>query len=86
LGFPRDPADDRLHATAHGQLEFERTRELLRRYLPSPPSRVLDIGGATGVHAGWLAEDGYRVHVVDLMPEHVAMAETPHRLAWVYAG
>ena len=66
--------DDRLRATAHGRLEFERTQELLRRHLPSPPARVLDVGGATGAHARWLAEDGYAVHVVDLVPEHVAVA------------
>jgi SAM-dependent methyltransferase len=66
--------DERLHATAHGRLEFERTRELLRRHLPAPPARVLDIGGATGAHARWLAEDGYEVRVVELVPEHVAVA------------
>jgi 2-polyprenyl-3-methyl-5-hydroxy-6-metoxy-1,4-benzoquinol methylase len=66
--------DDRLHATAHGRLEFERTRELLRRHLPRPPARILDVGGATGVHARWLAEDGYDVHVVDLVPQHVGVA------------
>jgi SAM-dependent methyltransferase len=66
--------DERLHATAHGRLEFERTQELLRRHLPAPPARVLDVGGATGAHARWLAEDGYEVHVVDLVPEHVAVA------------
>jgi SAM-dependent methyltransferase len=66
--------DDRLHATPHGRLELERTRELLRGHLPTPPARVLDVGGATGVHARWLAEDGYAVHVVDLVPEHVAVA------------
>jgi 2-polyprenyl-3-methyl-5-hydroxy-6-metoxy-1,4-benzoquinol methylase len=48
-----------------GQLELVRTREILRRYLPDRPLRVLDIGGATGVHAAWLAEYGHRVHVVD---------------------
>jgi SAM-dependent methyltransferase len=66
--------DDRLQATAHGRLEYQRTRELLRRHLPPPPARVLDVGGATGVHARWLAADGYAVHVVDLVPEHVAVA------------
>ena len=55
-----------------GQLELLRTQEVLRRHLPSPPARVLDIGGATGVHASWLAADGYRVHLVDLAPR-------PHR-------
>jgi SAM-dependent methyltransferase len=66
--------DDRLNATPHGRLEFVRTQELLRRHLPAAPARVLDVGGATGAHARWLAEDGHRVHVVDLVPEHVAVA------------
>jgi ubiquinone/menaquinone biosynthesis C-methylase UbiE len=66
--------DDRLHATAHGRLEFERTQELLRNHLPSPPAQVLDVGGGTGVHARWLAEDGFHVHVIDLVPEHVTVA------------
>ena len=54
-----------------GQLELLRTQEVLRRHLPAPPARILDVGGATGVHAGWLAEEGYLVHVVDLVPNHV---------------
>jgi SAM-dependent methyltransferase len=33
---------------------------------------VLDVGGGTGVHASWLAADGYRVHLIDLAPRHVA--------------
>jgi ubiquinone/menaquinone biosynthesis C-methylase UbiE len=56
-----------------GQLELVRTQEVLRRHLPHPPARLLDVGGATGVHAAWLAEDGYDVHVVDLAPRHVEM-------------
>lgn len=66
--------DDRLHGSAHGRLELLRTRELLREHLPPAPARVLDVGGATGVHARWLAADGYAVHVVDLVPEHIAVA------------
>jgi len=58
----------------NGRLEFLRTRDILARVLPSPPARVLDVGGATGVYAGPLAEDGYAVHVVDVMPEHVEVA------------
>ncbi len=54
-----------------GQLELVRTQEVLRRHLPPPPARLLDVGGATGVHAAWLAEDGYDVHVIDLVPHHV---------------
>jgi ubiquinone/menaquinone biosynthesis C-methylase UbiE len=47
------------------QLEFERTRELLERFLPPPPSRIVDIGGAAGAYAFWLAERGYQVDLVD---------------------
>jgi SAM-dependent methyltransferase len=54
-----------------GQLELLRTQEILRRHLPAPPARVLDVGGGTGVHASWLAADGYQVHVVDLTPHHI---------------
>ncbi len=54
-----------------GRLELVRTQEILRRHLPAPPAEILDVGGATGVHAEWLAADGYRVHIVDLTPRHV---------------
>jgi ubiquinone/menaquinone biosynthesis C-methylase UbiE len=60
--------------TGHGLLEFTRTQEILRRHLPHPPASVLDVGGASGVHAAWLAQDGYRVHVVDSMELHVEQA------------
>jgi len=66
--------EDRLHARPHGRLEFIRMQELLRRLLPPPPGRVLDVGGGTGVHASWLAEDGYSVHLIDPVPRHVAVA------------
>jgi 2-polyprenyl-3-methyl-5-hydroxy-6-metoxy-1,4-benzoquinol methylase len=61
---------------AHGfsQLELLRVQEVLRRHLPGPPARVLDVGGATGVHARWLAEDGYRVRIIDITPRHVDTA------------
>jgi ubiquinone/menaquinone biosynthesis C-methylase UbiE len=54
-----------------GRLELVRTREILRRHMPPPPALVLDVGGGTGVHASWMTEDGYRVHVVDLTPRHI---------------
>lgn len=66
--------DARLRARAHGVLERVRTQELLRRLLPPPPATVLDVGGGTGVHAEWLAMRGYRVGLVDLVEQHVAVA------------
>lgn len=71
--YRRDREDDRLRA-GHGRLEFLRTRDVLRRVLPTPPASVLDVGGGTGVHARWLVEDGYRVHLIDPVPLHVTRA------------
>lgn len=64
----------RLGADPQGRLELIRTRELLARLVPASPATVLDVGGATGVYAGWLASRGHRVHVVDPVPAHVAAA------------
>lgn len=59
-----------------GQIEFVRTQEILRRHLPPSPARVLDVGGATGIHARWLAEDGYQVTLIDLSPRHIEIARS----------
>ncbi|WP_037912017.1 class I SAM-dependent methyltransferase [Actinacidiphila yeochonensis] len=64
----------RLTSSADGRLELLRTRELLRRFLPEPPARVLDVGGGTGVHARWLVQDGYEVDLVDPVARHVEQA------------
>jgi ubiquinone/menaquinone biosynthesis C-methylase UbiE len=64
---------DRLHQGS-GQLERERSRELLGRFLPPPPAAVLDIGGGPGGHACWLAARGYQVHLIDITPLHVELA------------
>jgi ubiquinone/menaquinone biosynthesis C-methylase UbiE len=65
--------EDRI-STGYGQLELLRVREILSRYLPPPPGSILDVGGATGVHARWLAEIGYAVRIIDISPKHVARA------------
>jgi ubiquinone/menaquinone biosynthesis C-methylase UbiE len=64
----------RLSVKAHGVLERIRTQELLRRHLPEPPARVLDVGGGPGAHARWLAADGYQVHLVDPVERHLTEA------------
>lgn len=66
--------DTRLRRSPHGRLEFLRTQELIRRWLPAAGAQVLDVGGATGIHAAWLAVEGHRVHVVDPLPAHVLAA------------
>ncbi len=52
-------------SSTEGQLEYSRTQELLTRFLPPPPSVVLDIGGGAGIYSFWLASLGYSVHLVD---------------------
>jgi ubiquinone/menaquinone biosynthesis C-methylase UbiE len=56
------------------RIEFERTKELLERFLPPSPASVLDVGGGPGAYAAWLAERGCRVHLVDPVPLHVEQA------------
>jgi SAM-dependent methyltransferase len=74
-----DQGDERDRLTAGGEtLEFVRTKELLTRFLPPPPAAILDVGGATGVYASWLADAGYGVHLVDPILSHV---EEARRLA-----
>jgi SAM-dependent methyltransferase len=71
--YRRGGERDRL-AAGQGRLEFLRTWDVLTRVLPAAPATVIDVGGATGVYAGPLREAGYRVHVVDAVPEHAAAA------------
>lgn len=67
------PEESRLERGA-SRLEETRTRELIERHAPPPPATVLDIGGAAGVYAFWLAEAGYDVHLVDATPRLVEEA------------
>lgn len=53
------------------RLEFERTKDILARVLPAAPARIVDVGGAAGAYSLWLAERGYRVHLVDASPRLV---------------
>jgi ubiquinone/menaquinone biosynthesis C-methylase UbiE len=56
------------------QLEEARTRELIERHAPPAPATVLDVGGAAGAYAFWLAERGYSVHLLDAVPRLVEQA------------
>jgi ubiquinone/menaquinone biosynthesis C-methylase UbiE len=56
------------------QLEHARTQELILRHLPPAPARILDVGGAAGVYACWLASLGYEVHLIDPVSNHIEQA------------
>jgi len=79
-------------AQGPGRLERVRTQELLTRYLPPPPSVILDVGGGPGAYACWLAQRGYEVHLIDIVPWHVEQAreasqrEPAHPLASAAVG
>jgi len=60
---------------AAGQVERDRTRELVLRHAPPPPAVVMDVGGGPGAHAVWLVQRGYAVHLVDATPLHVEQAQ-----------
>lgn len=72
--YSGDDEDDRIQGShASGVVEFIRVQQLLRARL-HPASRILDVGGATGVHSRWLAADGHHVTLLDPVPSQVARA------------
>jgi ubiquinone/menaquinone biosynthesis C-methylase UbiE len=78
--YDRAPEETRLQQGPF-QLEEARTRELIQRFAPSPPAAVVDVGGAAGAYALWLAEAGYAVHLVDASPRLAAEARRRSSLA-----
>ena len=72
-------------------LEFERTKRIILRYLPKRPSVVLDVGGGPGRYSFWLAEMGQSSHLIDVLPLHVRQArrfqrDAKHPLASIALG
>lgn len=61
------------------RFEYERSKEIIARYLPANQSVILDIGGASGAYSFWLAHKGHKVHLVDLVPRHIEMAKEKSR-------
>lgn len=75
LYYAQDKERDRL-ASPKGALEFERTKEILRRGLPPAPALIADIGGGPGAYALWLADQGHTVQHRDLLGLHVEQLRT----------
>lgn len=74
------------------KLEFARMKELIQRFLRKPPAVILDVGGGPGKYSCWLAENGYKVHLIDPVEKHVMQAREAsesqpcHPLASTVAG
>ncbi|MFN2637601.1 MAG: class I SAM-dependent methyltransferase [Gemmatimonadaceae bacterium] len=71
--YDRAPEENRLEQGT-SQLEQLRSRELILRHAPAPPSVVLDVGGGAGPYAFWLAEQGHDVRLLDATPRLVDIA------------
>jgi len=78
--YDRAPEESRLQHGAF-QLEEIRTRELILRHAPESPAVVLDVGGAAGAYAFWLAEHGYEVRLLDATPRLVELARKRNETA-----
>jgi ubiquinone/menaquinone biosynthesis C-methylase UbiE len=77
-----DPALEKYYSEGNEQkrlsshnLEKDRTLRILRKFLPSTPATILDIGGAAGIYAFPLAEMGYKVHLIDPIALHIQQAK-----------
>src|SRR5262245_51460917 len=89
--YYQEVAEEGRLAAGPAQLEFARRQEIVLRYLSPPPATILDVGGAAGAYALWLAERGYQVHLIDPVPRLVEEARcrseaSPHRLASCQVG
>lgn len=83
--YAETPEDDRLRS-GWGQLELVRTQELIQRYLPKPPGRILDVGGGAGIYSAWLGSLGYETHLIDIVPRHVESARRTPGIASAEVG
>jgi ubiquinone/menaquinone biosynthesis C-methylase UbiE len=89
--YYQEVAEEGRLAAGAFQLEFARTKEVVLRYLPPPPATILDVGGAAGAYALWLAGRGYEVHLIDPVPRLVAEAQrrsevSPNRIRTCRVG
>lgn len=75
--YERFAEESRL-GTGAFKLEFARTKDILERVLPTPPARIIDVGGAAGTYSAWLASMGYTVHLVDASARLIAEARRRH--------
>jgi len=57
-----------------GKIEYERTKEIISRYLPQEKVTIYDVGGGIGVYSKWLGQLGHEVHLIELSPNEVDYA------------
>ena len=77
--YERGRESDRL--TNACQLEAARTRQIIEERLPKRNCSIVDIGGAAGAYAFWLANQGHNVHLVDPIKLHIEQAKTESKIS-----
>ena len=58
--YDKVPEIDRFKLPA-GQLEYERSKQIISRYLQTTPMTIVDIGAGVGSYSFWLAQMGHLV-------------------------
>ncbi|MCL2404822.1 MAG: methyltransferase domain-containing protein [Defluviitaleaceae bacterium] len=56
-------------------IEFARSKTIIARYLKGRNMEIADVCGATGAYSFWLADMGHQVHLLDLVPGHIKVAQ-----------
>ena len=58
-----------------GPLEYERTQELIQRYISKQACVIADVGGGPGIYAEWLSLLGHTVYLIDPVLKHIQQAK-----------
>ena len=74
LDFYNDGAEIGRLERGIGKIEYQRTKDILERYLSTEKQVIYDIGGGIGVYSRWLAQLGHEVHMFELAPNAVDYA------------
>jgi ubiquinone/menaquinone biosynthesis C-methylase UbiE len=62
--FDRVPETGRFDGPM-GKLEFQRSKQIIARFLPKTPMTILDVGAGVGAYAFWLSRMGHGVSAVE---------------------
>lgn len=62
-----------------GIFEFIRIKSLIEKFILCDQQTIIDVGGGTGKYAEWLAQKGHRVHLIEPLEKHLAIAEKRSR-------
>ncbi len=65
-----------IYGTSKGRLRHTLLCEAVAPWLPSPPGKILELGGGTGVFARFLAEQGQKVTFTDASEDVLEHAKT----------